>query len=46
MKENRESKRKIDLAVCAVGAQMLRRIVLNAEPEDDSRPPAELWGVW
>lgn len=29
-KEHRESKRKIDLAVCAVGARMLRRIVLNS----------------
>lgn len=29
-KEHRESARKIDLAVCAVGARMLRRIVMNA----------------
>lgn len=29
-KEHRESRRKIDLAVCMVGALMLRRIVLNA----------------
>lgn len=29
MKEHRESARKIDLAVCAVGARMLRRVVLN-----------------
>lgn len=28
-KEHRESARKIDLAVCAVGARMLRRVVLN-----------------
>jgi hypothetical protein len=28
-KEHRESSRKIDLAVCAVGARMLRRVVLN-----------------
>lgn len=33
-KEHRESTRKIDLAVCAVGARMLRRVVLNvAEPK-------------
>lgn len=31
MKENRESARKIDLAVCAVGARMLRRFVLNIQ---------------
>lgn len=29
-KEHRESARKIDLAVCAVGARMLRRMVLNS----------------
>lgn len=46
MKENRESKRKIDLAVCAVGAQMLRRIVLNAEVEEEKDVPAEIWGTW
>jgi len=28
-KETRDSKRKIDLAVCAVGARMTRRLVLN-----------------
>jgi hypothetical protein len=28
-KEHRESARKVDLAVCAVGARMLRRVVLN-----------------
>ncbi len=30
-KEHRESSRKIDLAVCLVGARMLRRMVLNKE---------------
>lgn len=30
-KENRESKRKVDVAVCKVGARMLRRAVLNRE---------------
>lgn len=29
-KEHRESARKIDLAVCAVGARMLRRMLLNS----------------
>lgn len=32
-KEHRESKRKVDLAVCAVGARMLRRVVLNRPRE-------------
>lgn len=30
-KEHRESSRKVDLAVCLVGARMLRRVVLNRE---------------
>jgi hypothetical protein len=30
-KEHRESSRKVDLAVCAVGARMLRRQLLNAK---------------
>lgn len=44
MKDGRESKKKIDLAVCAVGARMLRRIVLNRglEPEPE---PGTIWGV-
>jgi hypothetical protein len=29
-KEHRESARKIDLAVCAIGARMLRRMMLNS----------------
>ncbi|MDH2424745.1 hypothetical protein [Sphaerisporangium sp. TRM90804] len=29
-KEHRESKRKIDLAVCTVGARMMRRMLLNS----------------
>jgi hypothetical protein len=36
-KEHRESPRKIDLAVCAVGARMLRRMLLNKEP--GGKPP-------
>lgn len=35
-KEHRESMRKVDLAVCAVGARMVRRQVLNAG--DKNRP--------
>lgn len=43
MKENRESAKKIDLAVCAVGARMLRRIYLNTTVTKD---PPEDWSVW
>lgn len=35
-KEHRESARKIDLAVCMVGARMLRRLVLNS-PKNQKR---------
>jgi hypothetical protein len=45
MKEGRESPKKIDLAVCAVGARMLRRVVLNAGLEDDTPPDRQVWGV-
>lgn len=45
MKEGRESLKKIDLAVCAVGARMLRRIVLNKGVEEEQKP-AEIWGAW
>jgi hypothetical protein len=45
MKEHRESDRKIDLAVAAVGARMLRRVVLNIEKPADESPVAEIWGV-
>ena len=34
-KNNRESGNKIDLAVCLIGAQMLRRVVLNVGIEDE-----------
>lgn len=37
-KEHRENARKVDLAVCAVGARMLRRMYLNRETEDALRP--------
>lgn len=32
-KGHRESDRKVDLAVCMVGARMVRRLVMNAAPE-------------
>jgi hypothetical protein len=43
MKENRESAKKIDLAVCAVGAKMLSRIVLNKGVEEEE-PAGTIWG--
>lgn len=45
-KENRESRRKIDLAVCAVGARLLRRIVLNRgiEEQVEKAKAGTLWG--
>lgn len=36
-KEHRESSRKVDLAVCAVGANMLRRLVLNKDTSTKQR---------
>lgn len=36
-KESRNSTRKIDLAVCLIGARMLRRLILNAEVEEETR---------
>jgi hypothetical protein len=36
-KENRSSSKKIDLAVCAVGARMLRRLVENKAPAKKER---------
>jgi hypothetical protein len=42
MKEGRESKKKIDLAVCLIGARMLRRFVLNKGLEEDKQP-AKVW---
>jgi hypothetical protein len=36
-KEHRESARKVDLAVCAVGARMLRRVVLNLRASKKQR---------
>lgn len=37
MKDNRESKKKIDLAVCLVGARLLRRTYINTVPEEEIR---------
>lgn len=39
----REKSKKIDLAVCAVGARMLRRLVLNAEKVDDKPRTGVVW---
>lgn len=46
MKTNRESANKIDLAVCAVGARMLRRVVMLREPEDETPRNGQVWGAW
>lgn len=43
-KEHRESNRKIDGAVCLVGARMLARMVLNAFEEEEEEQPGEIWG--
>jgi hypothetical protein len=46
MKENRESSKKIDLAVAAVGARMLRRVVMNTGIEEEEiETPGVVWGV-
>lgn len=46
MKEHRESERKIDLGVAAIGARMLRRMILNRgdDKKDTSRKPGKMWG--
>jgi hypothetical protein len=41
-KGHRESKRKVDLAVCMVGARMLRRLVLN-NPSGRRRRTGNVW---
>jgi hypothetical protein len=43
MKEQKDSPRKIDAAVCLVGARMLARIVLNAHEEEEEDSPGEIW---
>lgn len=42
-KEHRESNRKIDAAVCLVGARLLRRSVLNATPEEEEEDAGIIW---
>jgi len=42
-KEQKDSPRKIDAAVCLVGARMLRRIVLNAEEPEEIEDAGEIW---
>jgi len=39
----REQSKKIDLAVCAVGARMLRRLCLNAEKPVDKERSGVVW---
>ena len=46
MKKHRESADKIDLAVCAVGAHMLRRVVLLRESEEETPKNGQVWGAW
>lgn len=47
MKTAKDSPNKIDLAVCLVGARMLRRVVLNSDQveEELDEGPGEIWGV-
>ena len=42
-KEQKDSPRKIDAAVCLVGARMLRRIVQNLFEEEEIDAPGEFW---
>lgn len=42
-KEQKDSPRKIDSAVCLVGARMLRRVVLNMHEEEEVDQPGEIW---
>lgn len=44
-KGHRESPKKVDLAVCAVGARMLRRLVLNKGLEENKPLGGRFWGV-
>lgn len=41
-KGSRRGARKIDLAVCAVGARMVRRMYLNRAPEDKRKKPGRM----
>lgn len=42
----REAEKKIDLAVCAIGARMLRRLMLNVGVEEEEVLAQEIWGRW
>lgn len=42
-KEQKDSPRKIDAAVCLVGARMLRRVVLNLHEDEEGEDPGEIW---
>lgn len=42
-KDARDSPRKIDAAVCLVGARMLRRVYMNGLQEDEEEPAGEIW---
>lgn len=42
-KGSRSGSRKIDLAVAAVGARMVRRMYLNRDPEDKRETPGSIW---
>lgn len=44
-KEGRESAKKIDLAVCLIGARMLRRVVLNVGLEEQVSTGGMAWAV-
>lgn len=44
-KEHRESARKIDLAVCAVGARMVRRRLLAGDTKKRKKPSTRMVGV-
>ena len=43
IKDAPDSPRKIDLAVCAVGARLLRRVVLNLHEEEEVKDPGVIW---
>jgi hypothetical protein len=42
-KKHRESAAKVDLAVCAIGARMLRNIVLNQKSQRRRKRPGKAW---
>jgi hypothetical protein len=44
-KGHRESSKKVDLAVAAVGARMLRRLILNKGLEEEKKKGGSFWGA-